>query len=590
MATSTTSHTPLESPDAPPRRWRALARAIVVVLVGLLLISAGTLIGLRFARAGSLPGITVEGIDVGGRSAADVRDRITLLAQRKGDAVIVAARDEEHHRGTARDLGYSLDIDTTVEQIMYRGRQGNPLVALADHLRAFRGALHLPALESVREKAVARWAKRAAVALEREPREGRLRFDGATIQAVQPRPGQTVDTGDLQEKATAVLLAGGGGIINVMTNETDPRTDAADVADVLGQAEKAVAKPVTLQRGDDRATLSPDDIGNLLATRATSDGTIRLRVKPSALTQTLGADTISAFEREPQSALFEVDGNSINLIKGHLGFSYNESKAAKQLLDVLTGGRGRTVTIAGDTQEPELSNAEARKLNIVERVSTFTTYHACCESRVTNIHRIADIVDDAVIKPGETFSVNGHVGERTADKGFVGGGAIFEGEFVEQIGGGVSQFATTTYNAAFFGGYEIVEHKTHSYYISRYPEGREATLNYPDVDLKIRNNSPHGMVLSTSYTGESITVSVYGKKWVEVGTTTGPRTNIKQPKTQYKENDDMPKGKEHVIQEAGAAGFDVTVTRTLKFPDGETRREEIFTRYLPQPRIIERNT
>ncbi|MGH3666335.1 MAG: VanW family protein, partial [Egibacteraceae bacterium] len=188
----------------------------------------------------------------------------------------------------------------------------------------------------------------------------------------------------------------------------------------------------------------------------------------------------------------------------------------------------------------------------------------------------------------ETFSVNDYVGERTEAKGFVGGGAIQDGEFVEEVGGGVSQFATTTYNAAFFGGYEIPVHQAHSYYISRYPEGREATLNYPTVDLQITNNSPYGFLIDTSYTDTSITVTLWGKKWVDVSTTKSGRTNFTTGETIYRENDDLPEGSEQVIQSPGR-GWDVTVTRTLDYLDGGTETEEIFTRYQPQLGIIERN-
>jgi vancomycin resistance protein YoaR len=591
---ATTSHTPLDPPDAPRGRTRTLARLAVIAVVGTVLVAAGTLIGLRLARAGALPGVTVAGVDVGGKSSTEVRQTLELLAERKSDTVVVAARGGAHYRGVARDLGYEMDIDTTVEQVMYRGRQGNPITALADHLRSFRSSaaatLTVEAAETVDHDTLAAWVEDAVEALERPPREGRLRFDGAEIKPVMPRAGATVDPDALLDRMTVAVLEVTGDIVEAPTTPVEPETTEDAVTAVLSEAETAVSDEVTLRRRGAAVTLSPDDIGDVLATRPDGAGGLELYVDPDELTTTIGATAIADFSREAESARFEVSGDTINLIKGHNGFTYDADLAAQQLLTVATEDADRRATLTGDIEQADLTNHEAKKLKIVEQVSSFTTYHACCESRVTNIHRIADIVDDVVLEPGETFSVNDFVGERTEAKGFVGGGAIFEGEFVEQIGGGVSQFATTTYNAVFFGGYQIDEHKAHSYYISRYPEGREATLNYPNVDLKFTNNSPYGMVISTSYTEESITVSTYGKKWVEVDTTTGPRTNLTQPETQYRENDELPKGKQRVIQEAGAGGFDITVTRTLTFPDGTTKREEIFTRYLPQPQIIERNT
>ena len=590
MATSTTSRTPLDSPDSPRSRGRAVFRFLVVVVVGLVLLAGGTLIGLRLARAGVLPGVEVGGVAVGGLSEQQLETRLAQLAQRKGAADIVAQRGRQQVATTAADLGYTQDVAATVDAVLYRGRQGNPVVALTDQLRAFRGTIDVAPTEEVDEATLDAWAEATAEKLAANPREGGVVFDGDKVVRRDPRPGAIVDPEQLAADAQEMVLAGTGGSIAVETEAIEPQTTAEDVDAVLKLAEKAVSGPVTLRRGDTAATLSAQEIGGVLRSVVTDDGEIELRAYGPTLREAIGEDTIAAMEVEPESASFEISGGSIELSEGQQGFTFNPYKASSQFVEVATGDGPRDVTLDGDIEEPELSTEQARELEIVEKVSEFTTNHACCESRVTNIHRIADIVDDVVIEPGETFSVNGYVGERTEDKGFVGGGAIYEGEFVEQIGGGVSQFATTTYNAAYFGGYEITEHKAHSYYISRYPMGREATLNYPNVDLKITNNSPYGMVLSTSYTDTSITVAVYGKKWVEVETVTGEPFNFTSPETIYRENDELKKGSSKVVQEAGADGFDVTVTRILTFPDGETKREEVTTTYLAQARIIERNT
>lgn len=589
MATSTTSRTPLDSPKRSRSRSRTLLRAVMVLVVGAVVLLAGSLIGLRLARSGALPGVHVGDVALGGLSDAQITQRLQALAQRKEGADVVAQRDTQRYAVPASELGYRMDVEATVARVLHRGRQGNPVTALRDHLQAFRGDIDVAAVEAIDDAALDDWTQAAADELELPPTEGGLAFEGAEVSAVRPEPGATIDQDHLAEQARRLMVAGAGGTIEVRTEPVEPTTTSESVDEVLALAERALAGDVTFRRRDQRATLTPEDIAGVLRTRVVDDE-LQLRVNPKALRATLGEDTIAAFETEPRSAGFDISGGSIELVEGYDGFTYNPRKAARQLLAVATGDGRRTATLNGDIEEAELDTAEAKKLEIVEKVSEFTTHHACCESRVTNIHRIADIVDDVVIKPGETFSLNGFVGERTEAKGFAPGGAIFEGEFVEQIGGGVSQFTTTTYNAAYFGGYEIVEHKAHSYYISRYPVGREATLDYPSVDLKIKNNSPSGMVLSTSYTDESITVAVYGKKWVKVDTVTGERRNIKQPETVYKENNDLAKGESRVIQEAGAPGFDITVTRILKFPDGRVVREPVTTTYLPQPKIIERNT
>ncbi len=175
-----------------------------------------------------------------------------------------------------------------------------------------------------------------------------------------------------------------------------------------------------------------------------------------------------------------------------------------------------------------------RKLGVTEVVGSFTTNHAAGEPRVTNIHRMADIVQGAIIEPGGTFSLNDHVGRRTVDKGFVEAPVIdAEYKFSKDVGGGVSQFSTTLFNAAFFAGLDIPTYGMHGIYISRYPYGREATLDYPSLDLRVRNSTPYGVLIWPSYSASSITVTLYSTHTVE-GEQTG-QTTEEIPTTQVVE-------------------------------------------------------
>lgn len=124
---------------------------------------------------------------------------------------------------------------------------------------------------------------------------------------------------------------------------------------------------------------------------------------------------------------------------------------------------------------------------------------------------------------GEIFSYNKAVGERTEARGFVPGIMIDNGVLKKDLGGGVSQVATTTWNAAWFSGLELVQHKPHSFYISRYPAGRESTVAWPNVDVKFKNNSGHPIFVDTSFTNSSVTVSIYGTKFADVSSESGPK-------------------------------------------------------------------
>lgn len=183
---------------------------------------------------------------------------------------------------------------------------------------------------------------------------------------------------------------------------------------------------------------------------------------------------------------------------------------------ILTGSTGPFGLQSRPTVDPALA-AWADGSLIVEKVGEFTTPHNCCETRVRNIQRIADIVRGVYLVPGERLSLNEYVGPRTVENGFFAAGAIRQGHLIQEIGGGVSQFATTIFNAAYFAGMDFEEYRSHSLYFSRYPYGREATISSPAPDLVMINTTAYPILIWTSYTDDSITVSMYSTKHIEIG-------------------------------------------------------------------------
>jgi vancomycin resistance protein YoaR len=178
------------------------------------------------------------------------------------------------------------------------------------------------------------------------------------------------------------------------------------------------------------------------------------------------------------------------------------------------------------TTQPEVGTAALEGVD--QLIGSFTTHYICCQPRVTNIRRIAQLIDGSMIAPRATFSLNQAAGRRTAENGFVSAPAIADGELVQQFGGGVSQFSTTLFNATWFAGLPILQHQPHSKYIARYPPGREATLDYDTIDQVIKNDTKAPVVIRTATTDTSVTVALYGHTGRRVVTsTTGPQ----QPRT-----------------------------------------------------------
>ena len=256
------------------------------------------------------------------------------------------------------------------------------------------------------------------------------------------------------------------------------------------------------------------------------------------------------------------------------------------------------------------SDVVARR-DIRHLVSSYTTYHACCAARVTNIQLFADKLNGAVIPPGGRLSLNKHVGKRTREEGFKAAGTLVAGELVNTVGGGVSQIATTFYNAMFWGGYQDVSHKPHSFYFSRYPEGIEATINWPDVNLVFRNDTPGYVLIGAEYTETSVTVKFFGDNdrrivvgdWkrgegtLAVISEGGPRARVVSatvsdryneldpPVSKTRRNSDLGYDERRIVQSA-AKGWTVRVTRTVDQAGRQSVRNWTV-RYVPKRQIVE---
>jgi hypothetical protein len=352
----------------------------------------------------------------------------------------------------------------------------------------------------------------------------------------------------------------------------EPTIDEAAVQTIADEVNSLTATALRIQVLDDSATVDPATLKSWVALEVQSDPTWSFAaervlddVRP--LFPTLGS--------EDQQARFNVVDEKPIIVPAAETVVCCDEESFNRIRQALEDGPANVVGAADgesdDTDEdaglpvavlePKVVGAdegvaELESLGIIEQVSTFTTNHSCCQNRVTNIQRIADLTRGAIIRPGETFSLNGFVGRRTRENGFVADGAINLGVLEPQVGGGISQYATTLFNAAFYAGLEFVEYQSHSLYISRYPRGREATISWPRPDLKIKNTTDYGILLWNSYTPTSITVTMYSTKHLDVVDLPLRRSSDRQCR------------------------IDIT-PRLITFPDGTTVEDTVFAVYRP---------
>jgi vancomycin resistance protein YoaR len=261
--------------------------------------------------------------------------------------------------------------------------------------------------------------------------------------------------------------------------------------------------------------------------------TLELRADVDTVVQDITA-AVGTVGSPATEATFRVNGDKVETVPGRSGQKCCAPDSGTRVVEAVLSGKN-TVTLDLVDLPAAQDKGWVEKLGVVEKVASFTSRHPAGQPRVTNIHIGADALRGALIEPGATFSLNNRLGQRTPAKGYVEAGVIMNGKMETGVGGGVSQLTTALFNAAFFAGLDLVSYQSHTIYIDRYPYGREATLSYQAPDLKIRNSSPHGVLLWTSYDDTSITVSVYSTKWAtgeQTGQSKEPQGTCTRVKTE----------------------------------------------------------
>ncbi|WP_319460423.1 VanW family protein [Micromonospora sp. RTP1Z1] len=553
------------------RRGRLLLAGGVTAAVLAAVAGAGA-----YAYAGDIPrGTTVLGAELGGLSRTDAARELRTALERRAGALSAPVRvtvGERTAEVKPADVGLAVDVEATVAAAaaadahpvsrLVGSRSVDPVVTVdVDRLDA--------ALRTV----VGRRG--------REMTMPTIIFTGTTPKPVYPKPSLTLDPPRSAEAVKAAWLDNRPATVPLV--EKHPATTREEVDRLLDElAKPAVAAPVTLTTEKGSLTIPASAIAGSLRFSADEAGKMVPRVDVKRLRTALG-DGLAKIEVEPQNAGLTIAGGKPKVVPGRAGQQLDGAALSRDLLAVLPKADGRTVTAQLEPAEPELSETKLAELGIKERVSTFTTRFpgGLSSPRSQNIVQAAKDVDGTIVKPGETFSLNGHTGERGYDQGYQDAPVIVDGKLVPGVGGGVSQFTTTIFNAAYYAGMEDVEHKPHSYWFDRYPAVIESTIFWPDLDFKFRNNTQHGVLIDTAYTASTITVSMWSTKiYDSVKTEYGPRRNTTSPKTIHLEPG--PK----CIPSNGIDGFSQDAFRVIRKDGKVVKREKFSWTYQAEPKYV----
>jgi vancomycin resistance protein YoaR len=556
---------------------RAWWRRRSVLVPAAAVIALGAVYGIDLlAAGGDVPrGTVVAGVDVGGLSPAAAAERLQkdLAPRVEADRDLVA--DDVQGVLHPPSAGIGLDVPGTVAAV-----DDQPLNPWTRLTSLFSERTVDPVL-SVDRTSLDAQIEQLATTVERAPVDATITLAGTTPSLVAPVDGRILDRARAAEAITAALATGGdpSSPIELAVDVVPVHVGTPAAQRVLDETvTPALAAPVTVVGADgaDSVEIPETAIAASLTFTPTEDGTLTVAVDPAAL-QTAMGEGFAAFGSPAKDARFEVSGGSIAVVPSVDGQGINPTDLAGQLLPVLDDPAPRSVTATLGPVPAEFTTEQAQALGITEKVSSFTTNFTSGPSG-TNIRVVAAKVDGALVRPGETFSLNDYTGPRGTAQGYVPAAVISGGELSQAVGGGISQFATTMFNAVFFAGLEDVHHKPHSFYISRYPAGREATVYEGLIDLQWRNDSDTGIYVQTEWVPGSITVTFWGTKHYDIESVSGERRNLREPAVQDKVDDG------HCTPQSGSTGFDITVTRVFKNPTtgAELRRENFNTHYAAE--------
>lgn len=546
-------------------------RVTLGVLIGLIAIAVIAFGADYLLNKDRVPrGATVGGVAIGGMLPGEAQ---RLLESELGAAAaepVQISAGEMNTQLLPAEAGLNVNWEDTVAAA---GEQSlNPITRLLGLFRDFE----VDVVSDIDDAALQPTLDRVQADLTRDPADATISLANGTVETTEAVNGQSIDRAELNEEITGRWLDPAGVEVDAEITEPEILDDAVtEVAE--GPAANAMAAPIVAQGRDDIDGIIPLERMAEVVTFHYEEGEFRTDVNME-VAQGILAENLGATEDEMQNAQITFPGGAKAVTPHVDGVEINWEETLTDFPDRVIGEGEKEFEVVYIDDPATFTTEQAEAATFNDVVGSFST-GGFSETSGINMGITARDVNGAIVLPGETFSLNGHTGPRGTAQGYVEGGIILNGRADTAVGGGVSQFATTLYNAAYFAGMEDIAHTPHSYYISRYPAGREATIYDGAIDLQFRNNTEHPIRIDTSMGGDELSVQIMGMKTVEVESVNGGRWAQTSPHTvSVPASECSPSG--------GAPGFTTSDTRIIRDLNGnELSRETQTTVYDPQPII-----
>jgi vancomycin resistance protein YoaR len=559
------------------RRWIG-ASILMLLLVGL--VAAWVFAGSPNHIA---QGVRIAGVDVGGMSTTEAKRTLEQRAARLANVPVVFVTGNRRWKISPAKIGLHVDWAAAVESARRDGDGFGPVRGFRRLGVRFFGADVTPAA-SIYEPALKVRLATIARATNKPHREASLVLHGLHPAIVSAQAGHVLDIEAATRIAVSALSSFDRRPVILPYRVDSPKVTRSDLEPALAQARVALSAPVRVTIAGTYLRLPRWRIAQLLV--LPSKGATELRIAGK------GADAYFArlehfINRKPEDADFAIYATGIQIVPAKDGRTLDVLSTAKAILRAATSPTKRVAPLVVDSKPPNRTTADAKKMGITGVVGAYTTYYGGDPNRIHNVQLVAHLIDKHFIAPGETFSFNATTGDRSASSGFLEAPVIINGELKTGIGGGVCQVSTTTFNAAYEGGLKITDRTNHALYISHYPQGRDATVNYPDTDLKFVNDTNAWILLRTWVNSDSLTVALYGTpQHRKVVSETAPLVETGKPPVKKQPDPDLYVG-EQVVQDNGSPSLATSVHRKVYKADGTLLYDDTWSSsYVAEPEIL----
>jgi vancomycin resistance protein YoaR len=537
--------------------------------------------------------VTVAGVAVGGLDKSEAMRAVEVYENRLRSNTGVFAVNGHTFKLSPVSVGLEADVAPAIDDAFAVGRDKGVLENFASWIGSFSNTedvdLAIDFDDDAIEAQIETWQEQA---IPNPAFSGAVDIEDGVVVTQYPEDGLALDQETaFRQVATEMSTLDKTGVTIVVV-ESVPRLTDADVDAAALELSRMIDAPITMSDTEFgfRTTFSSEKLTSAARTNISSDGTSFTNTFDVATVLEILDPRRTEYEVEPIDAKFDIDltTDEITIVSGRDGTLLDTSALITNMKTAALGsGVGLFPLVVG--QPPSFTTAAAEAFITLGPLGGFTTEHPANQPRVTNIQKMADAVNGAIVLPGDEWSINDRVGERTEAKGYVAAPAVIDGapyccDHPANIGGGVSQFGTTLFNAVFYSCLDDVSHKPHSLYFSRYPMGREATLGVPGPDVRFANNTDHPVIIATAYTDTSITVKMYGDNG---GLTCSDVTHEREDIVQFREtlvadSEGTLKPGQSTKVRSGIDGFLVRVDRVITYPDGRTETDlNLVHRYRP---------